>query len=79
MELQYTLYSGTGCPACVNLKTKMDEAGLKYNEVNIRESELAMQFLQEEGHRTIPQVYTFDGKYVPVQEIKELCNAKQES
>lgn len=51
------VYSGTDCPKCETLKTKLKQKGIIYKEVNIREDGEALSFLRSKGHRGIPQIY----------------------
>lgn len=51
------VFSGTDCPKCETLKSKLTQKGITYREVNIREDEAALTFLRSKGHRGIPQIY----------------------
>lgn len=51
------VYSGTDCPKCETLKSKLKQKGIAFKEVNIREDEEALTFLRSKGHRGIPQIY----------------------
>lgn len=56
-----TVYSKTVCPFCVNAKNYLKSKHIPFEEINIEEDEQARQFIQEKGHRTVPQIY-FEGK-----------------
>ena len=56
-----TVYSKTVCPFCVNAKNYLKSKDIPFEEINIEEDEQARQFIQEKGHRTVPQIY-FAGK-----------------
>lgn len=51
------VYSGTDCPRCEALKSKLKQKGITFKEINIREDEEALNFLRSKGHRGIPQIY----------------------
>jgi glutaredoxin 3 len=56
-----TVYSKTVCPFCVNAKNYLKSKHIPFEEINIEEDEQARQFIQKNGHRTVPQIY-FEGK-----------------
>jgi glutaredoxin 3 len=56
-----TVYSKKVCPYCVNAKNFLTAKGIPFTEVNIETDSDAREFIQGEGHRTVPQIY-FDGK-----------------
>jgi len=56
-----TVYSKNNCPFCVQAKNLLKLKGLDYQEVKIDEDDTAKQFIVDEGHRTVPQIYQ-DGK-----------------
>jgi glutaredoxin len=51
------VYSGTDCPKCETLKSKLKQQNVTFKEINIREDEEALSFLRSKGHRGIPQIY----------------------
>lgn len=55
-----TLYSKTHCPYCVNAKNYLQSRNINYHEVNIEEDAEAREFILEQGHRTVPQIYQGD-------------------
>lgn len=55
------VYSKTVCPYCVNAKNLLKSRGIEFQEINIEEDDSAKEFLKNEGHRTVPQIYR-DGK-----------------
>lgn len=55
------VYSKTVCPYCVNAKNLLKSRGIEFQEINIEEDDAAKEFLKNEGHRTVPQIYR-DGK-----------------
>jgi glutaredoxin 3 len=52
-----TVYSKNNCPFCVQAKNLLKLKGLEYQEVKIDEDETAKQFIVNQGHRTVPQIY----------------------
>ena len=59
--MMLTVYSKTVCPFCVNAKNYLKSKHIPFEEINIEKDEQARQFIQEKGHRTVPQIY-FEGK-----------------
>lgn len=59
--MMLTLYSKTVCPYCVNAKNFLASKNINFREVNIEENQEARDFIQSQGHRTVPQIY-FMGK-----------------
>jgi len=57
MSLSLDLYTQSNCPYCEIMKQKLSEWGYDYNEINIQFSVEAKQFIKEEGHRVVPQLY----------------------
>lgn len=56
------LYTQNGCPFCDIMKSKLNEWGYMYDEVNIHKMPEQKQFLKEQGHTTVPQLYV-NGKH----------------
>lgn len=56
-----TVYSKTVCPYCVQAKNFLKQKNINFREVNIEQDEEARTFIQEQGHKTVPQIY-MDGK-----------------
>ena len=52
-----TIYTKDKCFYCKALKKKLTEWGMDYQEVNISNSETAMEWFQKAGHKTVPQLY----------------------
>ena len=52
-----TLYTQNDCPYCNMMKTKLQEWGYNWDEVNISYQIEHKQFLKERGHRTVPVLY----------------------
>lgn len=59
--MTYTVYGMQGCNWCVRAMNLLRSNGLKPTYVDIREDQEARDFIvKEEGHQTVPQVYTED-------------------
>jgi len=56
-----TIYSKTVCPYCVQAKNYLKVKNINFREINIEEDAEAREFIQSQGHRTVPQIY-MDGK-----------------
>lgn len=52
-----TVYTKNYCPFCIQAKAQLDQMGFEYIEINIEEQPSGRDFLQLEGHRTVPQIY----------------------
>jgi glutaredoxin 3 len=55
-----TVYSKTHCPYCVKAKNYLQSRNINFREVNIEEDAEAREFILEQGHRTVPQLYVGD-------------------
>ena len=53
----FTVYSKNNCPFCVQAKNLLRMKGIDYQEVKIDEDQQAKDFVLEQGHRTVPQIY----------------------
>ncbi len=56
-----TIYSKTVCPYCVQAKNYLTAKNINFNDVNIEEDDDAREFVQSQGHRSVPQIY-YQGK-----------------
>jgi glutaredoxin 3 len=56
-----TVYSKNNCPFCVQAKNLLTLKNIPFTEVKIDEDSTAKEFVLNEGHRTVPQIY-LDGK-----------------
>lgn len=52
-----TLYSKPNCPFCVMAKNYLDTNQFEYEVIDITETPEAREFLLNEGHKTMPQIY----------------------
>ena len=59
--MMLTIYSKTVCPYCVQAKNYLKQKNINFREINIETDSEAREFLQSEGHRSVPQIY-FNGK-----------------
>ena len=55
--IKLTLYPQEDCYYCHEMKKKLVEWGYDFREVNVSYDLFAKEFLKNEGHRTVPQVY----------------------
>ena len=51
------------CGYCVKAKSVLKNKGLEFEEINIEEKPEAREFVINEGHRTMPQIY-IDGNSI---------------
>jgi len=56
-----TVYSKKHCPFCDQAKALLTRKDIQFEEVKIDEDPTAREFIMEQGHRTVPQIY-FQGK-----------------
>jgi glutaredoxin len=56
-----TVYSKKHCPFCDRAKALLTNKDIQFEEVKIDEDTTAREFIMEQGHRTVPQIY-FQGK-----------------
>ena len=52
-----TVYSKDNCPFCDRAKNLLRLKGIEFTEVRIDLDSEAKQFIVNEGHRTVPQIY----------------------
>jgi len=55
--MMLTIYSKTVCPYCVQAKNYLKNKNINFREVNIEQDDTAREFIQSQGHRTVPQIY----------------------
>ena len=55
--MMLTIYSKTVCPYCVQAKNYLKAKNINFREVNIEEDAEAREFMQTQGHRSVPQIY----------------------
>lgn len=56
-----TVYSKANCPFCDQAKNLLKLKNIAFAEIRVDENSEARQFIVNEGHRTVPQIYK-DGK-----------------
>ena len=56
-----TVYSKNNCPFCDQAKALLKLKNIQFEEIKVDENPEARQFIVNEGHRTVPQIYK-DGK-----------------
>ena len=52
-----TVYSKKHCPFCDQAKALLKRKDIQFEEVKIDENPTAREFIMEQGHRTVPQIY----------------------
>ena len=52
-----TIYTGDLCGYCTAAKNLLNEWDIPFEEKNVNHNEEALDFLKENGHRTVPQIY----------------------
>lgn len=52
-----TVYSKPNCPYCDKAKHLLTTANVMFDTVDIAENQQARQWLMEQGHRSVPQIY----------------------
>tara|TARA_B100001057_G_scaffold382422_1_gene388472 strand:- start:372 stop:599 length:228 start_codon:yes stop_codon:yes gene_type:complete len=57
------VYSKNMCGYCVKAKSVLKNKSLDFEEINIEEKPEAREFIVNEGHRTMPQIYV-DGNSI---------------
>ncbi len=55
------VYSKANCPFCDQAKNLLKFKNIQFEEIRVDENPEARQFIVDEGHRTVPQIYK-DGK-----------------
>ena len=59
-----TIYSRPNCGFCVMAKSMLDKNDIPYHEVDVSEDPDALNYLKEQGHRTVPQFYLNEELFV---------------
>lgn len=54
------VYSKKNCVFCDRAKTLLDQKEIPFHEIKVDEDESAKEFIVEQGHRTVPQIYFDD-------------------
>jgi glutaredoxin len=52
-----TIYSKNNCPFCVMAKNYLSSHNIAFREINIEEDTAAREFVQQQGLRTVPQIF----------------------
>jgi len=56
----YTVYSTDSCSFCDKAIDALKRHGLEFNKVDITADVKALEFMKENGFRTVPQIYHND-------------------
>jgi glutaredoxin 3 len=52
-----TVYTKDNCPYCDMAKALLESRGVEYTTINVSEKSEARDFLVENGHRSVPQIF----------------------
>ena len=52
-----TVYTKDNCPFCDMAKALLESRGVPYTTINVSEQPEARDFLIENGHRSVPQIF----------------------
>jgi glutaredoxin 3 len=52
-----TVYTKDNCPFCDMAKSLLETRGVEYRTVNVSEQSEARDYLIENGHRSVPQIF----------------------
>ena len=58
------VYTSPSCPYCVKAKSYLKAGGFAFEEIDIASNSDALEFLQEKGHRSVPQIFIDDHLFV---------------
>lgn len=59
-----TVYSKNNCAFCVQAKNYLTQKNIEFKEIKIDEDSEAREFILEQGHRTVPQIYLNEELFV---------------
>ena len=61
MHKKVVLYTTSTCPYCIRALKKLDEKGVSYENINVRENqELFKAIMAKTGWDTVPQIFIDD-------------------
>jgi len=52
-----TVYSKESCTFCEQAKQYLESNNIQYTEVDIENNQKAREWILEQGHRSVPQIY----------------------
>lgn len=52
-----TIYTKDNCQFCDMAKALLESRGVEFNTINVSEKPEAREFLIDNGHRSVPQIY----------------------
>lgn len=55
--MMITVYSKENCPQCDKAKGLLKLNDIQFNEVRVDKDTVAREWLMEQGHRSVPQLY----------------------
>lgn len=70
---KYIVYTKTGCPYCVFAKELLKNHDIEFDEINLDNEEVRMEFYQRHGINKVPQIFDFNGTliggYIELEEL----------
>ena len=60
----YTIYTTETCGYCYAAKKLLSSHNIEYKEINLNTTEKKMDFKEETGLKTVPQIYTDSGDHI---------------
>lgn len=60
----FTVYSADWCTYCTKVKQVLTRGGFEFKEVDIDQDNDKLEWLKKQGLRSLPQVFTLDGKHI---------------
>lgn len=55
--MKLTVYSKSVCPFCDHAKKYLIEHNIDFEEIDVEQNLEALDFIRQQGHRTVPQIY----------------------
>lgn len=59
------VYSKANCPQCTKVKKQLTAKGIDFIEVRVDQNVADKQFLLDQGHKSVPQVYVYEKNVDP--------------
>ena len=59
-----TVYSTPDCTHCQQAKQYLTELSVPFDEINLYEDVASMEFIKQQGHRSVPQIYMGSTQFV---------------
>ncbi len=59
------VYTRSGCGGCTQIKDYLNQLNIDFTEINVDYNPLALEKIQRDGHRFLPQVYADNKLFIP--------------